>query len=171
MKTMKARLLIGLFLAVFLSGVNFGIQAADVNITINGKVVAKPCTVSTSTTTVDLGDLYTFNLVSAGATSAWHNITLDLANCPVGTSSVTAAFGGATDSTGYYKNQGTAENIQLELQDTGGTTLNNGSTKTIQVDDSTLSASFPLRVRALTVSGNVTQGSIQAMINVIYTYA
>lgn len=36
-------------------------HAADVMITVNGKVVAKPCTVSTTNTTVDLGDLYTFN--------------------------------------------------------------------------------------------------------------
>ena len=29
------------------------VQAADVTITVNGKVVAKPCTVSTTTATID----------------------------------------------------------------------------------------------------------------------
>ena len=147
------------------------LQAADITITVNGKVVAKPCTVSTTNATVDLGDLYTFSLVSAGAASAWHGVSLVLSNCPVGTSRVTASFSGTADATGYYKNQGTAGNIQLELQDDGGTTLNNGATKSVQVDDSTQSARFPLQVRALTVNGGATQGTIQAVISVTYTYA
>jgi minor fimbrial subunit len=147
------------------------LQAADVTITVNGKVVAKPCTVSTTNATVELGDLYTFSLASAGATSAWHSVALDLSNCPIGTSRVVATFSGTADSTGYYKNQGTAGNIQLELQDSGGTTLNNGATQSVQVDDATQSARFPLQVRALTVNGGATQGTIQAVINVIYTYA
>ncbi|MGO2251948.1 MAG: fimbrial protein [Raoultella ornithinolytica] len=147
------------------------LQAADITITVNGKVVAKPCTVSTTNATVELGDLYTFSLVSAGAASAWYGVSLDLSNCPIGTSRVTASFSGTADATGYYKNQGTAGNIQLELQDDGGTTLNNGATKAVQVDDSTQSARFPLQVRALTVNGGATQGTIQAVISVTYTYA
>lgn len=81
------------------------LQAADITITVNGKVVAKPCTVSTTNASVDLGDLYTFSLVSAGSASAWHSTALDLSNCPVGTSRVVATFSGTADSTGYYKNQ------------------------------------------------------------------
>ena len=145
-------------------------HAADVTITVNGKVVARPCTISTPKATVDLGDLYTFNMLSPGAASGWHNVTLDLSNCPIGTSRVTATFSGTTDSTGYYKNQGTAGNLQLELQDTSGSRFNNGSTKTMTVNDATQSTSFPLRVRALTVNGGPTQGTIQAVINVTYTW-
>jgi type 1 fimbria pilin len=33
------------------------LQAADVTITVNGKVVAKPCTVSTTNASVELGEL------------------------------------------------------------------------------------------------------------------
>lgn len=147
------------------------VQAADVTITVNGKVVAKPCTVSTTNATVELGDLYTFSLVSAGSSSAWHSVALELSNCPVGTSRVTASFSGTADSTGYYKNQGTAGNIQLELQDDSGNRLNTGATKSVVVDDASQSARFPLQVRALSVSGGATQGTIQAVINVTYTYA
>ena len=161
----------GWLLASVLALVISPLQAADITITVNGKVVAKPCTVSTTQATVDLGDLYTFSLVSAGAASAWHSVALDLSNCPVGTSRVTATFSGTADATGYYKNQGTAGNIQLELQDDGGTTLNNGASKSVQVDDTTQSARFPLQVRALTVNGSATQGTIQAVISVTYTYA
>jgi len=146
-------------------------QAADVTITVNGRVVAKPCTVSTPTATVDLGDLLTANLRSAGSSSSWHDVTLNLTNCPVGTSSITAAFSGTADNTGYYKNLGTAGNIQLQLEDNAGTTLNNGSSKKVQVQESSSSASYLLRVRALTVNGGATQGSIQAVINVTYTYS
>ncbi|ROL73001.1 fimbrial protein [Pseudomonas protegens] len=145
-------------------------QAADVTITVNGRVVAKPCTVSTPNETVDFGDLYTFSLARPGSTSAWRSVSFDLSNCPVGTSRITATFSGITDSTGYYKNQGTAGNIQLELQDDGGTLLNNGTSKTVQVNDSTQSARFPLQVRVLTVNGQTTQGNIKAVINIAYTY-
>lgn len=167
MNIINAGLIAGLLLITSVPTVN----AADVTITVNGRVVAKPCTVSTASTMVDLGDLYTVNLVSAGASSAWHDVTLNLTGCPVGTSKVTATFSGTADSTGYYKNQGTAGNIQLQLQDLSGNTLNTGAVKMVPISDATLSASFPLQVRALTVNGNVTQGSIQAVINVTYTYA
>ena len=145
-------------------------QAADVTITVNGRVVAKPCTVSTPNETVDFGDLYTFSLARPGSTSAWRSVSFDLSNCPAGTSRITATFSGITDSTGYYKKQGTAGNIQLELQDDGGTSLINGTSKTVQVNDSTQSARFPLQVRVLTVNGQTTQGNIKAVINIAYTY-
>ncbi|MDN0124311.1 fimbrial protein [Yersinia aleksiciae] len=147
------------------------IQASDVTITVNGKVVAKPCVVSTTATNVELGDLYTFSMLSAGASSSWHDVALDLNNCPVGTSRVTATFSGTADSTGYYKNQGSAGNIQLELQDGSGNQLNNGTSTSVQVDESSQYTRFPLKVRALTVNGGATQGTIQAVINVTYTYA
>lgn len=165
MKTMNVGLIAGWLLMV--SAAN----AADVDITIIGRVVAKPCTVSTTTTTVTLGDLYTFDFVSAGAASAWHDVTLSLTACPVGTSKVTATFTGTADSTGYYKNQGTAKNIQLQLQDSSGNTLNTGAKRNVPVSDATYSADFPLRVRALSVNGQATQGSINAVINVTYTYS
>ncbi len=53
-------------LAAILALASATIQAADVTITVNGKVVAKPCTVSTTNATVDLGNLYSFSLMSAG---------------------------------------------------------------------------------------------------------
>lgn len=147
------------------------VKADDVTITVNGRVVAKPCTISTPTATVELGDLYTFSLVQAGASSAWHDVVLSLTNCPVGTSKVTATFSGTADATGYYANQGTARNLQLQLQDNGGATLNNGANKTVQVDAGSQGASFPLQVRAITVNGGTTQGTIQAVINVTYTWS
>lgn len=168
MNTINAGLVAGLLLFTSIPMVN----AADVTITINGRVVAKPCTVSTTQVTVDLGDLYTFDLATAGAASSWQPVTLSLINCPVGTSKVTATFSGTADASGsYYVNQGAAGNIALQLADSGGMNLPNGSTKIVSVDDTSRAASFVLQVRAITPSGNVTQGSIQSLINVIYTYS
>ncbi|HHR5896466.1 TPA: fimbrial protein [Providencia alcalifaciens] len=163
--TVTTALLLGLLSASITST-----QAADVTVTVNGSVVAKPCTVSTSTANVELGDLYTFNLVSPGSASEWHSVSLDLVNCPVGTSVVMATFKGVADTVGYYKNQGTAGNIQLQLQDTSGNNLSNGAQKRVSVSDATLSTSFPLQVRAISVKGGATQGTIQAAIDVTYTY-
>lgn len=167
MSVMKAALLTGLLL---LTG-SMSASAADVVITVSGKVVAKPCTVSTPSAVVALGDLLTSNFSQAGSISAWYPVTLNLTNCPVGTSRVTATFTGPTDGTGYYQNQGDALNLQLQLQDTNGNNLNNGKSTTVSVTESTQSASLTLQVRALSVNGNAKQGSIQAVINVTYTYS
>lgn len=39
---------VGWLLASVLTAASSGLQAADITITVNGKVVAKPCTVSTT---------------------------------------------------------------------------------------------------------------------------
>lgn len=98
------------------------------------------------------------------------NITLSLTDCPIETSAVTAIVTGSTDNTGYYKNEGTAENIQIELRDDQDATLKNGDSKTVIVDVITRNAQFPLKARAITVNGNASQGTIEALINVIYTW-
>ncbi|EGK24681.1 fimG domain protein [Shigella flexneri K-1770] len=51
---------------------------------------------------------------------------MSLTDCPVETSAVTAIVTGSTDNTGYYKNEGTAENIQIELRDDQDAALKNG---------------------------------------------
>ncbi|EJM9436823.1 type 1 fimbrial protein [Escherichia coli] len=157
-------------LATFCSLFTATLQAADVTITVNGRVVAKPCTIQTKEANVNLGDLYTRNLQQPGSASGWHNITLSLTDCPVETSAVTAIVTGATDNTGYYKNEGTAENIQIELRDDQDAALKNGDSKTVIVDEITRNAQFPLKARAITVNGNASQGTIEALINVIYTW-
>ncbi len=157
-------------LATFCALFTATLQAADVTITVNGRVVAKPCTIQTKEANVNLGDLYTRNLQQPGSASGWHNITLSLTDCPAETSAVTAIVTGSTDNTGYYKNEGTAENIQIELRDDQDATLKNGDSKTVIVDEITRNAQFPLKARAITVNGNASQGTIEALINVIYTW-
>lgn len=165
------KIISGLILAGLLLSSVFAVQAADVTITVTGRVVAAPCTVSTTSASVDLGDLQTYSLKLPGSSSAWHDVVLNLTNCPAGTTSVTALFSGTSGDSGYYRNQGTAQNIEIQLQDSEGNPLNNGGHKTISVGETTASASFTLKVRAITVNGGVTQGNIQSVINVTYTYS
>ena len=158
MKRLHKRFLLATFCTLFTAT----LQAADVTITVNGRVGAKPCTIQTKEANV--------NLQQPGSASGWHNITLSLTDCPVETSAVTAIVTGSTDNTGYYKNEGTAENIQIELRDDQDATLKNGDSKTVIVDEITRNAQFPLKARAITVNGNASQGTIEALINVIYTW-
>ncbi len=58
MKRLHKRFLLATFCALFTAT----LQAADVTITVNGRVVAKPCTIQTKEANVNLGDLYTRNL-------------------------------------------------------------------------------------------------------------
>ncbi|RQN05297.1 fimbrial protein [Pantoea ananatis] len=166
------KLLSKIMLMLILLAVASPSKSADVTITVNGRVVAKPCVVSTTSATVDLGQLYTFDLFYAGSVSPWQTVTLNLTDCPIGTSQVKATFSGQPDNTGnYYANQGGAGNIALQLSDTGGVNLPNGASKQIPVNYPAQTASFSLQVRAITVSGNSSQGTIQSTINVTYTYA
>lgn len=55
MKRLHKRFLLATFCALFTAT----LQAADVTITVNGRVVAKPCTIQTKEANVNLGDLYT----------------------------------------------------------------------------------------------------------------
>lgn len=145
-------------------------MAADATITVNGSVIARPCETITKTANVDMGDLYTFDFMIPGSTSKWYPVDLELRNCPIGTTSIEATFTGLDDSTGYYRNQGSAKNLHLELQDTAGNKLRNGSKKVVEVGEYSFAAIFPLRVRAISVNGRPTQGSVQAIINVTYVF-
>lgn len=148
-------------------------HAADATITVNGRVVAKPCTISTKDVMIDFGTLYAYNFTSAQSASQWKSFDLQLTNCPVGTSQVTASFSGTPSSTDYYANQATqdaATNIQIELQDTAGTILKNGSNKKVTVNDNDKSATIPLQVRLISLNGGATQGTVQSVITVTYQY-
>lgn len=153
-----------IFLGLCLGLTTYSALSADSVIKISGRVLDYGCTVSSDSLN------YTRNLQQPGSASGWHNITLSLTDCPVETSAVTAIVTGSTDNTGYYKNEGTAENIQIELRDDQDATLKNGDSKTVIVDEITRNAQFPLKARAITVNGNASQGTIEALINVIYTW-
>jgi minor fimbrial subunit len=140
------------------------------HLTVNGKVVARPCTVSTVNATVELGDLYTFSLIGG--------LGIGLAQRGAGSQQLPRRY--LAGDRHLQRNGGQHRLLQkpgnggqysARAAGEDGTTLNNGSSQSVQVDEASQSARFPLQVRALTVNGGATQGTIQAVINVTYTYA
>jgi len=148
-------------------------QASDVTITVNGRVIAKPCTVSTTDVLVNFGNLSASDFIAPQSSSAWESFNLQLINCPVGTSRIMATFSGIPDNINYYANLATtdaASNIQIELQDSKNTVLRNGSSEYLTIDNNSKSIDIPMRVRLVSLNGGATQGAIQSEITVTYQY-
>lgn len=138
--------------------------------TISATVTAGPCTVDTSSSTQDFGDVFAGDITGKGE---YKNFSLTLSNCPAGTSSVTATFSGTADATApswYYKNSGSATGIGIELASNGGGVgLGNGKTMTAAVDNSR-KATFNLSAR-INKEGTPMPGTILATVTVTYSYA
>jgi minor fimbrial subunit len=150
------------------------VQAADVTITVDGSVIARPCQSLPGDKTVDFGDVYATSLNTAGSSTAWIDIPLELRQCPVGTSTVKVTFNGpVATNPDYYANSsspGSAGGIELELQDDLGSILRNGVSRDIPVNFTNGTASLTVKGRVRSESGMTTEGSINAVINVTYTY-
>lgn len=146
--------------------------AADVQITVNGRVLTQPCSVSTDSVskTVDLHNLQSSELLSPGSFTEWNDVTLSLNNCPAQYTRVTAIFSGEIDDFGYYKNMGTAKNIGIEIQGDGNEPLLNGGKKIEQINISSRDVIFRVKVRGISMNGGVTAGSINSLITVTYSW-
>lgn len=155
------------------------VEAADVNIT--GNVTAAACTVSPALTggqTVDLGTLGRTQFQHAGDTGNWKSFTLNLTNCPGGTSKSTVTFTGTADGTDgtLFANTETAAtaapNIAIQMaKDTDHSAiLSNSSTMTVDIDSLTSTATFPLAARLYTPSGGVQAGQVSSSVLVNFTY-
>lgn len=155
----------------FFVGVKEGRAATGTgNFTISATVTAGPCTVDSSSSTQDFGDVFAGDITGKGT---FKNFSLTLSNCPPATSTVTATFSGTADATApawYYKNSGSATGIGIELaSDGGGAGLGNGNTMTATVDSSR-KATFNLSTR-INKEGTPMPGTILATVTVTYSYA
>lgn len=150
--------------------------ADPVSVNVTGNIIAAPCEVSSDsiTKTIALDDGNGFqskNLQTAGSTTPWVDFTINLTSCPAGTRSATITASGTedADNSAYYKNAGSAENIALELDKTGGgIILSNGKSFSTDVIDG--AAEFKLAARTVTTKGGVTPGSIQFVVTANFTY-
>lgn len=137
---------------------------------ISATVTAGPCTVDSSSSTQDFGDVFAGDITGKGT---FKNFSLTLSNCPPATSTVTATFSGTADTTAtawYYKNSGSAKGISIELASNGGGAgLGNGQTMTVAVDSSR-KATFNLSTR-INKEGTPMPGTILATVTVTYSYA
>lgn len=168
-----------LCLAISGMGISYSALAIDARIKITGTVKASPCTVDAvgGDVNVDLREIKAHTL-TAGVGSNWEDFSLDLSDCPVSTTNVTATFTGtaADESADLYKNTAAnpAASVQIEMVDgsTSGANrrLGNGSDMTVLVDHTTNKATFPMRARAFSTNGGVTPGSIEGIVQVALTY-
>lgn len=143
-------------------------NANDVVINVTGRFVPLPCTVETTQLRLDLGKIYASTLAKAGSSGQWVYGTIMLKDCPSITNGVTAKFSGLQGSY-YYRNTGTAKNVEIQLQTADGSDLSNGKSQEITITRLG-TAELPVRVRAYSGAGKAVDGTIQSTINVIYTY-
>ncbi|MGN7790333.1 fimbrial protein [Enterobacter sp. 22452] len=162
-------------ITVFLLVTAVAAQAADnVAINVTGKVVASPCTVtSPADIPVDLGqNIQASSLATAGAASDWTAFQITLGSCPAGTTKATITFSGTPDGDNpadQYKNTGTATNVAVQLQGSGGDQFGNGKSFTgVILSDHTYT--YNLKARAYSNAGGVTPGTISAVIVATFTY-
>ncbi|WP_199637644.1 fimbrial protein [Serratia sp. PAMC26656] len=146
---------------------NSVVAHAQTTITVTGQVVQRSCTVPTNAT-VDLGTLYTSDLINNNSYSNWKTFDLTLQNCQNMTT-VTATYNGTAEQTDYYKNNGDASNVMIELMDANSNNqVKPGSQERATVTNG--NATFNLKARAVS-QGNAGAGSINTQITVTYTYA
>ncbi|WNN47063.1 fimbrial protein [Siccibacter colletis] len=151
------------------------VMAEPVNINVTGNIVASPCTVNggSNSLSVSLGDIQAASLQTAGATSPKKDFSINLTDCPAGTTSVKVVFSGTEDTDAgknYYKNSGTAKNVAVALvEKSTGNLKGNGENMTRNVTaDKTVA--FELEAQAYSVNGGVMPGTIQAAITADLTY-
>lgn len=137
-------------------------------ITVTGRVVPLPCTVDTTQLNMDLGKIYSSALANPGSSSSWIHSRIRLSNCPTTTSGVTASFSGQP-GTRFYKNSGTAQNVEIQLTGSSGIDFNNGTSERLSITQQR-TAEMPIMVRVFSPQGKATDGTIQVTINVTYTY-
>ena len=173
------RTIISRLLLVMASCIATSAIAESTTINIDGNVIASPCEVSSDSITkavaLDGGNGFQAKeLQSAGATSDWVTFDINLTNCPVTTSKAIITFSGTPDSDhpeDMYANSGTAENVAVQLEGTGGQQFGNGKsyTYTLTVGEVNYPV-YHLRSRVYTEHGGVTPGTIQAVVTANFTY-
>lgn len=154
-------------------------EAADLHIT--GRVIAASCTIngfSGGGQNINLGDLGRSQLQNSNHGGGWTSFTLTLSNCPTGTNQASVTFTGIPDSRdpSLYANTEQAEtaatgvSIQLVKDNDHSIILSSASTMSVDVDDITRTASFPLAARLYTLQGGVQAGRVSSSVIVNFTY-
>lgn len=167
-----------LFLAVACT-VTSPASASDSTVNVTASIVASPCKVaSDSVVEVDLGKVWTSELTDANDASKWVAFQINLVDCPVNTTQVTATMSGSPDPDfpDYYINTGSTDgsssgkNVAIDVMDEAGLLqLSNGKTMTVNVDNSH-AAVFNMKSRMITPTGKATSGKVAGAMEVTMTY-
>jgi len=165
------KLILILSLILFCAGASAG---GNIIVNFTGTVSDATCEIQTDSQNpeVNLGELYNKDLEEAGSASEWVSFNITLFNCPPALKTVSATFSGTPDGkdASLYKSTGDASNVAVELQDQNTqSVLGNGTVDAVNISSSG-NAVFNLQARAKTVTGNVTAGTIDSLIEMTYTY-
>lgn len=155
------------------------VEAADV--IVSGKVIASSCTVSpvlAGGQEVNLGTLGKTRFQNANDAGDWKSFSLNLSNCPAGTSQTKVTFTGTPDGTNATLFANTepvataAPNMAVQMAEGAdhSVVLSTNSTMTVAVDTLTGTATFPLAARMYTPSGGVQAGNVTSSVLVNFTY-
>lgn len=157
---------------LFVVNFHFPTKASDITVTVYGSVTARPCLPASDSYTLDFGNISVEEILPSSGGLDWTYFHLKLNQCPVGTSAVSASFSGQTDISNsyFFKNNGSASGVALELRNINGELIKNGSISKIIVDSKTREAQFSLKVRPISVSENVSVGTIYTNLTVTYKY-
>ncbi|BCG10329.1 fimbrial protein [Buttiauxella agrestis] len=158
-----------------------GTAAKAADVTITGRVIAASCTVNPMLAggqEVDLGTLGRTHFQNAGDTGDWKSFSLNLTNCPAGTSQSTVTFSGTPTGTGgsLFANTEPVSTaavnmaIQMAKDADHSAVLSNGNSMTVDVDDVARTATFPLAARLYTDVGSVGAGRVSSSVLVNFTY-
>ena len=150
-------------------------QANAEDISIQGRVVDKPCTIDVDTESklVNLGTVMATRFRNAGSASNWVDFELLLRDCSSSTVSVTATFSGEpnVDDATAFKNLGSANNSALQMSNAEHTVIyGSGSQKIVPIIADTHQAIFPLSARIISPLGNVRSGTFRSVVNVDFTF-
>ena len=168
-KTSKNLLLLG---CLIFSGDLFAASTVALNFT--GNIKAATCNITGGNNIdIDLKNISADVFKNTNSGSPWKNFNISLNNCSRYINQVKLTFKGTADTAGVaslYKNQGTAKNLAVQLQNGNGTTAL-GNQKVLQVPtNGQANINIPLRTRAFSSLGNATPGTISANITATITY-
>ncbi|MEQ5667010.1 fimbrial protein [Providencia alcalifaciens] len=148
--------------------------ASTVTLNFTGNIKAATCNITGGNNIdIDLKSISADVFKNTNSGSPWKNFNISLNNCSTYINQVKLTFTGTADTadaTSLYKNQGTARNLAVQLQNGNGTTAL-GNQKVLQVTtNGQTNINIPLRTRAFSSLGNVTPGTNSANITATITY-
>lgn len=148
--------------------------ASTVTLNFTGNIRAATCNITGGNNIdIDLKNISADVFRNASSGSNWNTFNISLNNCSSFINQVKLTFTGAADTAdvaSLYKNQGTAKNLAVQLQNGNGTTAL-GNQKVLQVStNGQANINIPLRTRAFSSLGNATPGTISANITATITY-
>ncbi|NBM54476.1 fimbrial protein [Proteus sp. G2669] len=170
-------ILIRFFILITSVIISFPLLAGDtVTVNFSGNIRAATCNISGgSNINIDLKEMPANLFKTTNSSSVWNNFTIKLIDCSPTINQVKLTFTGTPDNAdvdNLYKNEGTAKNIAVQLQNensNGLIPLGNQKSLYIAVNGQS-SVNIPLRTRAFSKLGNATPGTVSAKITATIVY-